>query len=336
MRFHGLEGRALSEKLRDSNDGPVRIIAVTILLSIILSWQAAAYGSQALPSTGPVEDKAARLVPARTIPVPTTVSPELEKNIAQPVGPNERFWSTVPKSTEEWRQLIGQTEKAGVEGVAKLLKRYPVRIEGQTISGVRTFVVLPEYLPEENRNRILVHVHGGAYVFFGGEAGVGEAILAAYHGKMKVVSVDYRMPPDHPFPAAPDDTVAVYKELLKTYKPHDIAIFGTSSGGGLAAATILRMRDLNIPLPAAVGLGTPWVDITRTGDTLHTNEQIDDVLVVSGGLLDAAAKLYAGSIDMKNPLVSPVYGDFGRGFSSHHTHFRHPRPFVELHSADAP
>ncbi len=93
-----------------------------------------------------------------------------------------------------------------------------------------------------------------------------------------------------------------------------MAIFGTSSGGGLAAAVILRLRDLNILLPAAAGLGTPWVDITRTGDTLYTNEQIDDVLVLYGGLIDAAAKLYAGPADMKDPLLSPIYGDFSKGF----------------------
>jgi epsilon-lactone hydrolase len=304
----------MSERLTSMNRGVAHVIAVTILLSVIFSWQVGARDSQQVRPTSPIEDKGARLVPARTIPVPTTVSPELQKNIAQPVGPNERFWSTVPKSTEEWRQLIAQTEKAGTEGVVQLLKRYPVKVESQTVSGVRTFAVLPQYLPEENRTRILVHIHGGAYVFYGGEAGVGEAILAAHHSKMKVVSIDYRMPPDHPFPAALDDTVAVYEELLKTYKPEDIAIFGTSSGGGLAAAAILRLRDLKVPLPAAVGLGTPWADVTRTGDTLHTNEQIDDVLVVYGGLLNAAAKLYAGPVDMKDPLISPIYGDLSKGF----------------------
>ena len=304
----------MGDRLTGVNRHQGCIIAATILLSIIFSWQAASHSSQPAPPTTPAEDNGARQLPARAIPVPTTVSPELQKAIAKPLGPNERFWSTAPKSTEEWRKLIAQTEKEGTEGVAQLLKRYAVKVQSQTVSGVRTFIVSPESLPEENRNRVLVHVHGGAYVFYGGEACVGEAILAAHFGKMKVVSVDYRMPPDHPFPAALDDTIAVYKELLKTYRAENMAIFGTSSGGGLAAAVILRLRDLNIPLPAAAGLGTPWVDITRTGDTLYTNEQIDDVLVLYGGLIDAAAKLYAGPADMKDPLLSPIYGDFSKGF----------------------
>jgi monoterpene epsilon-lactone hydrolase len=71
---------------------------------------------------------------------------------------------------------------------------------------------------------------------------------------------------------------------------------------------------MNVPLPGAVGLGTPWADLTRTGDTLYTNEEIDDVLVTYDGLLEACAKLYAGSSDMKDPLISPVYGDFTKGF----------------------
>jgi acetyl esterase/lipase len=113
----------------------------------------------------------------------------------------------------------------------------------------------------------------------------------AYYGKIKVVSVDYRMPPDFHFPAALDDAVKVYNEIIKTYKPCNTGIFGTSAGGGLTAATVLKLRELNIALPGAVGLGTPWADLTRTGDTLFTNEYIDDVLITYEGFLDACAKL---------------------------------------------
>jgi len=233
----------------------------------------------------------------------------LQRAIAQPVGPQERYWSTAPKSVDEWRELQAKTAEPAVEGVRGLLERYPVKIENRTMAGVNVFVITPETIPEQSRNRIFVHVHGGAYVFYGGQAGIGEAILMAFHGNTTTISVDYRMPPDHPFPAAVDDTVAVYKELLKTYAPANMAIFGTSSGGGLTAAVALKLRDLNIPAPGALGLGTPWVDLTRTGDTLSTNEKIDDVLVIYGALIESAAKLYAGSIDLKHPLVSPIYGD---------------------------
>ncbi|MDQ1238916.1 MAG: epsilon-lactone hydrolase, partial [Thermodesulfobacteriota bacterium] len=158
------------------------------------------------------------------------------------------------------------------------------------------------------------HLRGGGYVFNGGEGGLGEAVLMAYHGSIPVISVDYRMAPDFPYPAALEDSVAVYKEILKTHKPSQVGIFGTSAGGGLTAATVIKLRDLGIPLPGAVGLGTPWADLTKTGDTCYTNEYIDDVLVQCAGMLEACAKLYTGSNDMKDPLISPVYGDFSKGF----------------------
>ncbi len=126
----------MGDRLTGVNRHQGCIIAATILLSIIFSWQAASHSYQPAPPTTPAEDNGARQLPARAIPVPTTVSPELQKAIAKPLGPNERFWSTAPKSTEEWRKLIAQTEKEGTEGVAQLLKRYAVNVQSQTVSGV--------------------------------------------------------------------------------------------------------------------------------------------------------------------------------------------------------
>ena len=87
-----------------------------------------------------------------------------------------------------------------------------------------------------------MHFHGGAYILAGGEVAIGEAILMAYHGRIKVISVDYRMPPDHPFPAALEDAVAVWKEVIKTYKPENVGLFGTSAGGGLTLATVHKLK----------------------------------------------------------------------------------------------
>ncbi len=252
-----------------------------------------------------------RHVPARTIPAPTTVSPELRKVIALPL---RSTMNLVPKTSEEWRSLVASESQRHKPVLAQLRSLFPVDIQSELKAGVKTYTVTPETIAEENANRILVHLHGGGYVFNSGEAGLGEAILMAYYGKIKVVSVDYRMPPDFPFPAALDDAVMVYNEIIKTYKPSNTGIFGTSAGGGLTAATVLKLRELNIAPPGAVGLGTPWADLTRTGDTLFTNEYIDDVLITYEGFLDACAKLYTGSHNMKDPLISPVYGDFTKGF----------------------
>src|ERR1700751_41714 len=133
--------------------------------------------------------------------------------------------------------------------------------------------------------------------------------MAGYSG-MKVISVDYRMPPDFPYPAALDDAMAVWKEVVKTTNPKNIAIFGTSTGGGMTLAMILRAKKEGLPLPAAIAPGTPWSDLTETGDTYKTNEWVDNVLVSYDGYLRHAAVLYANGHDLKDPQLSPIYGDF--------------------------
>jgi acetyl esterase/lipase len=160
-----------------------------------------------------------------------------------------------------------------------------------------------------NRNRILVHVHGGAYVLSPGEAATKEAIELAGFGGFKVISVDYRMPPEFPYPAALDDAMAVYRAVLKTTKAKNVGIFGTSTGGGMTLAMILRAKMEHSPLPGAIAPGTPWSDMTKTGDSFYANEMVDNVLVSDDGFLHAAALLYANGHDLKDPLLSPVYGD---------------------------
>jgi monoterpene epsilon-lactone hydrolase len=158
--------------------------------------------------------------------------------------------------------------------------------------------------------RLFIHVHGGAYVYGGGDASMGEGIIIAGRLGIPVVSIDYRMPPEHPFPAAVDDVVTVYKHLLTKHSPGSMIIGGTSAGGGLALASVHKFRQMTLPTPGAVYGGTAWADLTKTGDSLYTNEGLDRILVTYDGSLEAAAKLYAAGHDLKDPLISPVYGDF--------------------------
>jgi monoterpene epsilon-lactone hydrolase len=247
-----------------------------------------------------------RQVPARDIPVPGDVSPEMQKLIARPIETGD---STTPKTPEEWKRSLKPGDQREAEHASEIAKLLHVSIEPGTIAGVHVFHVKPESIPERNRGRLMMHVHGGAYVAFAGMAATTEATLVAHYTGIETVSVDYRMPPDAPFPAAVDDSVAVWKELVKTHNPRSMALFGTSAGGGLTIATVLKLKELGNPLPGVLMLGTPWADLTKTGDTEFTNEYIDNVLVMYQGGLDAAAKLYAGSHDLKEPLLSPVYGD---------------------------
>ena len=255
----------------------------------------------------PSQPAAGRAVPARTIPVPNTVSPAMQEWIAHPTPPLTHL---VPTSADQWRALVKLQALSRAAVFEEIRRQCPVKLELQTVGGVKCRLVTPEGMPEANRGQFVLHLHGGAYVFAPGEIGAGEAILLAHYGKTQVLSVDYRMPPDHPFPAALDDAVAVYQAIAKMHKPAELAVFGTSAGGGLAAAMLQKLLSLHATMPAVLGLGTPWADLTETGDTMFTNEDIDQVLVHYNGILGAAARLYAGEHDLADPLLSPVNGDF--------------------------
>lgn len=125
----------------------------------------------------------------------------------------------------------------------------------------------------------------------------------------KSISVDYRMPPDFPFPAALDDAVAVYRSMLNTVDAKNLGIFGTSAGGSLTFTTLLRAKSERLPMPGAIATGTPTVDLSKTGDSLFTNCMVDNVLATQDGFIRATALLYANGHDLKDPLLSPIYGD---------------------------
>lgn len=143
-----------------------------------------------------------------------------------------------------------------------------------------------------------------------GDAAPYEAISIAYHAQIPVISIDYLTIPLHPFPAALDDVLAVYQELIKDYDPSAMAIGGSSAGGNLSMASIHNFNMRGIPTPAAYFGGTPWTDLAKEGDSYFINEGIDRILPVYDGELGAQAILYTNGEDMKNPLISPVYGDF--------------------------
>jgi monoterpene epsilon-lactone hydrolase len=104
--------------------------------------------------------------------------------------------------------------------------------------------------------------------------------------------------------------MAVWKAAMTMQKPENMAIFGTSTGGGLTLAMVLRAKQEHLPLPAAIAPGSPWSDLTETGDTFKTNEWLDNVLVSYRGFLSQVAPLYANGHELKEPFLSPIYGDF--------------------------
>jgi epsilon-lactone hydrolase len=249
-----------------------------------------------------------RHVPARDVPVPADeVSPQEQAIIRAPYSP---IFNVHPKNAAEWKALVARLADSGAKQIPALAKRFDVTVTPTNLAGVKCYIVVANNLPERNRNRLLVHVHGGGYVLGPGLAATREAILLAGFGRFKVISIDYRMPPDFPYPAALDDAMTVWKEAVKMADPKNMAIFGTSTGGGMTLAMVLRAKDENLPIPAAIAPGTPWADLTDTGDSYKTNEWVDNILVTWNGWLGDAARLYAGSHDLKEPYLSPIYGDF--------------------------
>ncbi len=271
------------------------------VLAATLAWAAAGAApaqAQALPK--------ALDVPARTLPVPTDVSPQMQAIIGRPVSP---AWRQIPHTEAEWAARATQSSAAGLAALPGLRERLGVKVEKAVMGGVPVFVVTPEKIAAGNANRLLIQIHGGCYVLNGGEAATSEAILMAGLGGFKVIAIDYHMPPAAYFPAALDDVIAVWQAALKTHDARHMGVVGSSAGGALTLEMVLRARQLNLPLPAAIAPGTPMADLTGAGDSFQTNALVDNVLISPEGFCDPAAQFYAHGHDLHDPLLSPIYGD---------------------------
>ena len=186
---------------------------------------------------------------------------------------------------------------------------YPVNVDETSTAGVRTDIITPLTMPEANRGRVLISLHGGGFVSDSGS--LIEGVPMANLTKTKVVSVYYRLAPENLFPAAVDDVVAVYKELLKTYKPQGISIFGTSAGAVLTCEVAARLKRLELSLPAALGAFSVLTDFSRPSDS----RQIFALDGFSGELQPLDPKRATpddpcpGATDRKDPALSPLFAD---------------------------
>ncbi len=247
----------------------------------------------------------------KKLPLPSCASEEIQNTLSSLKQPNvESRRHFIPKTKEEWKEWVEYIRVSGEYDVKKRAEKYGVSIKEETIDGINVYYLTPISLANKNTKHLFVYLHGGAYIFGGGMSALSEAILIASRAKIPVISIDYRMPPDHPYPTAIEDVVRVYQSLIKTHAPKSIALGGSSSGAGLALATVHKLKALHLALPGALFIGTPWSDLTKNGDSLYTNEGIDRKIVTYDGFITAAAKLYANGTDLKNPGLSPVYGDF--------------------------
>jgi epsilon-lactone hydrolase len=253
-------------------------------------------------------EKGPRHTPERFVPVPSEVSPELAALIA--AAPRDGVWNADPQTAQAWHEHVAKLAAFSMPGLAAVKQSLGVSITKETIGGVPVFICEPREIKPARAEKTLLHFHGGGFVLSPGEAGTLEAVLMAAYGGYRVVSVDYRMPPDHPYPAALNDALAAYRGLLLTRPAESIAVFGSSAGGNLAISLLQRAKRDGLPMAAALAPLSPWIDLTEVGDTYRTLEGVDNVLVSYRGYASRAATLYAGGLDLKDARVSPYYGSF--------------------------
>lgn len=248
----------------------------------------------------------------RTISVPKSISPQArDLLIAAYQRPGLEHFPALTDSAG-WKAVIAAANSSFEPVADMILQMSPASVETTTIADVTVHVGVPNTpLSEEGARRALLVLHGGALIMLEGRFAMAMAAANAAQAGCKAYSVDYRMPPDFPYPAALDDGLAVYRELLHEYAPENIMITGGSAGGNLAAALTLKIRDVGLPMPAGVILLTPELDLTESGDSFETNRELDAVLKRG---LPQVNLLYAAGRDLADPYLSPLFGDFSKGF----------------------
>ncbi|MFE3825365.1 alpha/beta hydrolase fold domain-containing protein [Streptomyces sp. NPDC059092] len=247
-------------------------------------------------------------VPEHNVPAPTTVSPHAQAFLSQRLEPTGPAQPSGTADKDAWRSYIEGSNTWLTAGLLASAEAFPAEVVTHRLPNTALHEVVPADAAPESA---ILYLHGGAYLHGAGLAGAYMAMPLAGHARIRAFAVDYRMPPDHPFPAGLDDAVDTYRWLLERYEPARIAFAGGSAGGGLAAALALRVRDLGLPLPAACVLATPEADLTESGDSFETLIHVD---VVGGARLTDSISLYADGHDLRDPYLSPLFGDFGRGF----------------------
>ena len=237
---------------------------------------------------------------ARIIPVPASLSRQARHWLSEPVpdaGP-EQSLAERRASTDKW--AIGASQD--------WQKLYPATLTEEKIAGVPVRIVVPANLATGSKDKVLLNLHGGGFNSDSGS--YTETIPMAGMTGIKVVAVLYRLAPEFPFPAALDDSIAVYKELLKTYKPDHIVVYGTSAGAILTGEVAVKIKQLNLPQPAAYGIFSGLGDFARDGDSSAMYS-----LKGLSGHLDAPDEskphdpYYIGATDPKDPILSPIYAD---------------------------
>lgn len=245
-------------------------------------------------------------VPERLLRVPRHLSEEAQAFLSRPMFPRNSYPALDDK--QAWRELIAGSDAMLTQMFAGRFEPHAFAVETLQEGEATGFDIRPTGWSASDR-RVYLYIHGGALIMGSGEVCKIMSMSAAREVGARTIAADYRMPPDHPFPVGLDDCVAFYRMVLRDHAPTEIVVGGASAGGNLVVAMLLKARDEGLPMPAGAVIQTPEVDLTESGDSFQVNAGIDGM-----GTLMQPNLLYANGADLTDPYVSPLFGDFTKGF----------------------
>lgn len=245
-----------------------------------------------------------------------SISQEAQERLQELTGPL-RFLPVpapvTPETAEDWQKLRARVEKRTLAFIQPLVSELAPEIREEMLGDVPVLRV--EAQDGASKSGILIYVHGGGFTFLSARSSMdGAALMAAKTGRV-VYSVDYTPAPDAGWNEITRQVQSAYKSLLdEGIPPGQISFFGDSAGGGIAAGSILRIRDAGLPLPAAFLAQSACADLTARGETFRTLRAWDPAAVLQDVDVLLRAAQYAPEADREEPYASPVFGDFTKGF----------------------
>ena len=243
---------------------------------------------------------------------PETLSVEANTAISEFTLESRNVSMPLPSDLQGWKEAQRRIELDFNKVSVKVKQQYRPEIKAGKLGGVPILDIRPQGWADNNN--LLIYTHGGAYTLFSAHSTLNSAVPVAHDTGLRVISIDYTLAPQSQWNEITDQVIEVIQALSwKDRSLSNIAIYGDSAGGSLAAGAVLKMRDNRLGMPAAVVLRSPWSDIADKGDTYSTLQQADPLLYYPLNLA-RSADAYAAKPDQKNPYVSPVYGNYTKGF----------------------
>lgn len=239
------------------------------------------------------------------LPIPTSISPRAQEMLrnSPALAARSMEMAALNKRRKDTFDFYAP------EGV-KAVKDLGGAVSEVALGGVRTQMVAPKTIRDD---KVILYFFGGGFVQGSPEEDLAITAILAHETGQRIYAPYYRLAPEHPCPAALEDALATYHALVAEKGAASITVMGESAGAGLALSLILNAAQNGLPMPARAVLLSPWSDLSKTGDTLSTLEGCDPSLHYEL-TLEGPAKAYAGSRDLKDPLVSPLYADFPKNF----------------------